>query len=217
MNILSRAAACAVLVCVAAAAHAQNEAECRAVKFSDELLERFPRAPESCLDVISRGGEEYAVFNVRLQQVSGNNLRVRFRHPDGSLGPSTRITAPRDFRVLVEGEPTRVQDLASNQTLKAYVHVSRPMVALEPATATAQLHVVPLVVTPAGAQAAAGEADDRTRLAEASGDPRMPDTAGPVPIFATMGVLFACAALGMRAVRGARSLRRRRIARLTPA
>src|SRR5690606_6162071 len=96
---LTRAILAATVVLIANAAFAQNPRDCGAVAFSDEVLEQFPKAPEACLDVISRDGQEYAVFNARLTQVRGNTMRVRFHHPDGSLGPTTSITAPRDFRV----------------------------------------------------------------------------------------------------------------------
>jgi hypothetical protein len=205
MNMQLRTTAGAALLLITAAAFAQNPEGCEAVKFSDDVLERFPRAPEACLDVISRGGEEYAVFNARLSQVSGNTMRVRFRHPDGSLGSSNRITVPSDFRVLINGEPTRVRDLAPNQDLKAYVPVSRPMLALESAEPSQNLLIVPLVVDRT-------EAGDRTQLAEASDGPSMPETAGPVPIFGVAGLLFACAAYGMRVVRNMRPSRHRRSA-----
>lgn len=206
----ARAVVAAIAALVASAAFAQNPRDCGAVAFSEEVLERFPRAPEACLDVISRDGQEYAVFNARLTQVRGNTMRVRFHHPDGSLGPTTSITTPRDFRVLIDGEPTRISDLAPNQDLKAYVQVSRPMVALEPADTSQRMLIVPLAVE----QGAGQETTDRTRLAEA--DPAMPATAGPAPVFAAFGVLFACAAFGLRALQ-VRSARRKRIERISPA
>jgi hypothetical protein len=45
----------------------------------------------------------------------------------------------------------------------------------------------------------------------------MPATAGPAPIFATCGLLFACAALGLRAVFGVRALKRKQIQRMPTA
>ena len=207
MCIRSRVTAGAMLALIAGLAWAQNPEDCAAVKFSDELLERFPRAPEACLDVISRDGQSYAVFNARLSNVSGNTMRLRFRHPDGSLGPMTAVRAPGDFRVLVDGEPTRVRDLAPNQDLKAYVHVSRPEVALEPADTSQRLLIVTLAFEPA-------PAGGRTRLAEADtqagGGAEVPAAAGPAPLFAGFGALVASVAVGLRALRRARSQRRRR-------
>ncbi|HEY5759325.1 MAG TPA: hypothetical protein VIU34_26050 [Steroidobacter sp.] len=199
MGIGSRVTFGAIVALVATATLAQNPAGCAAVKFSDEVLARFPRAPEACLDVISRGGQDYAVFNARLSEVRGNTMRVRFQLPDGTFGPTQSVTPPRDFRVLINGTPTRVADLAPNQELKTYVEVGRPVLALEPADSGQQMVVVPLV---------AEEAVEEERVAQ------MPATAGPAPVLATFGVLFACAALGLRAVFGLRALRRKQIARI---
>jgi hypothetical protein len=205
MGIRSRVTLGAIVALVATAAFAQNPQGCAAVKFSDDVLKRFPRAQEACLDVISRAGQDYAVYNARLVQVRGNTLRVRFQLPDGTFGPTQSVTPPSDFRVLINGQPTRVSDLSPNQDLKAYVEVSRPMMALEPADSAQSLVIVPLV-------AEEEVAEDQTRLAEA--DPQMPHTAGPAPMLATFGLLFACAAMSLRAVRGVRSIRRKQIERI---
>ncbi|MFC4313579.1 hypothetical protein ACFPN2_31185 [Steroidobacter flavus] len=196
MGIRVRVTLGATLALASAAALAQNPAGCASVKFSDDVLARFPRAQEACLDVISRGGQDYAVFNARLSEVRGNTMRVRFQLPDGTFGPTQSVTPPRDFRVLINGTPTRVADLAPNQELKAYVEVSRPVLALEPADTGQQMVIVPLV---------AEEAVEEERVAA---NPAMPATAGPAPIFATFGVLLACAALSLRAVFRLRALRR---------
>jgi hypothetical protein len=209
MGIRSRVTLGAIVALAGTAALAQNPAGCAAVKFSDEVLARFPRAQEACLDVISRGGQDYAVYNARLTQVRGNTLRVRFQLPDGSFGPTQSVTPPRDFRVLINGTPTRVADLSPNQDLKAYVEVSRPVLALEPADSGQSMVIVPLVAE------GAVEEDSGARLADSG--PEMPATAGPAPIFATFGLLFACAALSLRAVFGVRALKRKQIQRMPTA
>lgn len=202
MGIGSRVTLGAVVALVATASLAQNTKDCAAVKFSDEVLARFPRAQEACLDVISRAGQDYAVFNARLSEVRGNTMRVRFQLPDGSFGPTQSVTPPRDFRVLINGKPTRVADLAPNQDLKAYVEVARPMLALEPADSGQSMVIVPLVAEEVV------EEDSGARVAQAS-DPQMPATAGPAPVIAIFGALFACAALALRTVFGFRTLPRR--------
>jgi hypothetical protein len=172
---------------------------CADAKFSNELLTRFPRAPEACLDIISRNGEEYGVFKARLNRVSGNTLHVRFEHPDGSEGPATSIRTRRDFRVLVDGKPTQVRDLARNQELTAYVQVTRPMVALAPASESENLVAVPLVVVPVAQQVAS---------AETSEGPLMPDTASPVALIGALGSVSFAVALCMRGMRRRRILHR---------
>ena len=208
--------ACASLLMVGSeAARAQNPRDCNSVRFSEEVLSRFPDAQQACLDVISRDGQEFAVFKVQLDRVRGNDLFVRFNKPDGSRGPRTRVNARPDFRVLVDGEPTRVRDLAPNQQLTAYVRVDRPMMALAPATQTETWHIVPIAIVPAneGGSEASDAAAETTRLASAE-DPVMPNTAGPAPLVASVGLFFIMAAVGARAIRGVRSLRRKRVARM---
>jgi hypothetical protein len=71
-----------------------------------------------------------------------------------------------------------------------------------------------MVIVPLVAEGAVEE-DSGARLADSG--PEMPATAGPAPIFATFGLLFACAALGLRAVFGVRALKRKQIQRMPTA
>ena len=84
------------------------------------------------------------------------------------------------------------------------------MVALAPATPSQTWQIMPLAMTPAGES-------DSTRLAALDEGPVMPDTAGPAPIVATVGLLFILTAVGARAVRSVRSLRRKRLIQIPPA
>jgi hypothetical protein len=190
MTKLSLTSMCVLLgvLLVSGTAQAQQRPGCGAAKFSDEVLSRFPRAPEACLDVISRGGQQYAVFKAELSRITGNTLHLRFKMPDGSQGPRTTINTQRDFRVLIDGKPTRVRDLAPNQELTAYVHVTEPRVALAPASETETLHVVPLVMPVSDAPVAANR-------------PEMPETASPVRLIGVMGMMLLVTAFGLMLIR----------------
>ena len=190
-------------------AHAQNQEACRAVEFSRELLERFPHAQETCLDVISRDGQQYAVFRARLDRVVGSRLQVRFRNPDGSYGPATRIATERDFRVLVDGRPLRVSELSRNQELTAYVQVDEPMVALAPADASEHLHPVPLVIIPVARQSSEESSNEAQQVA--AENPSMPATAGFANTIGTLGFLLIAGALAVKTLRRARWLRQQRL------
>jgi hypothetical protein len=190
-------------------AYGQNQQACRRVEFSPELLERFPNAQETCLDVISRDGQQYAVFKAQLDRVIGSRLQVRFRNPDGSFGPATRIATERDFRVLVDGRPLRVSELSRNQELTAYVQVNEPMVALAPADASERLHPVPLVVIPVARQNddAAGTEDAE----QVASNPTMPATAGYANTIGALGLALLAGAIAVKTLRRARSLRQQRL------
>jgi hypothetical protein len=177
---------------------------------SRELLERFPNAQETCLDVISRDGQQYAVFRAQLDRVIGSRLQVRFKNPDGSFGPATRIATERDFRVLVDGRPLRVSELSRNQELTAYVQVNQPMVALAPADASERLHPVPLVVIPLARQEA-DESADTEDAEQGAANPSMPATAGYANTIGALGLALLAGAIAAKALRRARGLRQQRL------
>jgi len=182
-----------VLLLSGSAASAQNEAACQRVQFSQDIVDRFPNVRDACLDVINRDGQEYAVFKAQFERAQGNTLFVRFRNPDGSRGPLTRVPTDRDFRVLVDGNEYRASELTRNQELTAYVAVSSPMVALAPARPETTLRVVPFVVVPAEQEAGGGAQNERVAQAEQT-SPRMPSTASIVPTAGALGFLLIAVA-----------------------
>jgi hypothetical protein len=147
-----------VLVSALFASAALSAAEspgCPNVKFSQSVLEKFPRAKEACLDVISKGGQQYAVFKADLTGVQGNTVRVRVKLPDGSYSDTKSIRTKPDLRVLIEGKPYAVSELAPNQELTTYIRVDQPMIALAPANQSDPVDPVPLAEPPTEQLAAA--------------------------------------------------------------
>jgi hypothetical protein len=187
MHVLRLAALASVLVASTVSVQAQNAA-CRDVQFSDDVLSRFPKAPASCLDVIERDGQHYAVFKAELQEVRGNNLRVRIKNPDGSYSATTSIATKPGRKVLIDGKPYPVSELAADQELTAYVRVDRPMIALPSATESEPLDVVPF-------------ADDGPVRVASSGSPTMPHTASSLGVVALLGQFSLAVALAMTVIR----------------
>lgn len=168
-------------------AEAQGPA-CQEVKFSENVLDRFPDARKSCFDVIERNGEEYAVFKVQLAEVRGNTLRVRVKKPDGSVGKIQNVETSPNRRVLIEGKPYRVSELAPDQELTAYVHVTRPEIAIAPVSDAEPVESVPLAM-----------ADEPMRVSAAP--PTMPATAGPFENVALLGLLCLAVAMSLNIIR----------------
>ena len=166
---------------IAGVCPAQN-AHCRDVQFSADVLARFPRIADACLDVIMRDGQHYAVLKAQLQDVSGNTLRVRVKQPDGSYTPPMSVKTKPELRLLIEGKPARVSELAPDQELTVYVRVDRPMIALAPASESAPLDPVPL-------------AAPEPTLARA--EPVMPHTAGSLGFLALLGQFAFAVALAL--------------------
>jgi hypothetical protein len=176
--VTSAFAALLLTFAIAPDASAQSSA-CQTVKFSDSVLQRFPRAREACLDVITRDGEQYAVFKADLLRVSGNTARIRAKLPGGGSAPAQSIRFDPKRRVLVNGKGISPSQLAVGQELTAYVKVTEPAATLasddEGAIATFPFEEEP----------------ERTASAE------MPATAGPLPLIGTIGMLFLTIGAGL--------------------
>lgn len=172
---------------VAPGAGAQSPA-CQSAQFSDSVLQRFPRAREACLDVITRDGEQYAVFKADLLRLSGNTARIRAKLPSGARAPAQNIQFDPKRRVLVNGKGVSPSQLAVGQELTAYVKVREPLATLAPEDQGA-LSALPL------------EDAEPEQVAAAS----MPETASPLPLFGTGGALLLAIAAMLAFVRIARA------------
>lgn len=160
---------------------------CPNVKFSDAVLQKFPRAQEACLDVITKGGQTYAVFKADLSSVQGNTVRVRVKLPDGSYSEPKSITTKPGLRVLIEGKPAAISELAPNQELTTYIRVDQPMIALAPASESEPVQAVPMT-----------EPAPPTTEHLASAAPVMPHTAGQTLWTMLMGIFCIAVALALR-------------------
>jgi hypothetical protein len=149
---------------------------CQTVEFSKEVVQRFPRIREACLDVLQANGELLAVFKADLLKVSGNRVRIRAKLPDGSHADARTVQVSPQRRVLVDGKSYRVNQLALGQELTIYAKVDEPVATLAPADASEPVEFAPI------------EESEPTRLAEA--DPEMPRTASPLPILGAGGGLL---------------------------
>jgi hypothetical protein len=176
---------------MAAESPAAESPGCPNVKFSDAVLQRFPHAQDACLDVITKGGEQYGVFKADLSSVQGNTVRVRMRLPDGSYSDTKSIRTSPNLRVLVDGKPYAVNELAPNQELTTYIRVEQPMIALAPANQEDPVEAVPL---------AAPEPPAATERV-ASAAPTMPHTASQLALSMLMGLFCLAVALAMRITR----------------
>jgi hypothetical protein len=144
MNIALRVTSLLAGLFASAALMAAESPACTGVTFSKSVLEKFPRAREACLDVVTKGDQQYAVFKADLTAVQGNTVRVRVKMPDGSYSDTKSITTKPQLRVLIDGKRYTVSDLAPNQELTTYIRVDQPMIALAPADQSDPVDAVPM-------------------------------------------------------------------------
>ena len=149
---------------------------CQNAKFSAAVLERFPRAREACLDVLSRNSEYYAVFKAKLVRVSHSNVRIEPRLPDGTYAEARQVKVSPQRRVLVDGRPVGFDELALGQGLTVYMEVRAPMVVFPPAQTDDAWQPESLEEVPPPAA------------------PQMPGTAGPAPWIGVGALALLCLA-----------------------
>ena len=165
-------------------------ATCADAQFSQAVLDRFPNIRKVCSEVIDKDGQQYAVVKGDLVRTGSNSVYMKFKQEDGTKSDTRKIETSPDFRVKIDGRPTRVRDLAVGQELTAYVKVSDPVIALEPAVATDPIDAYPMEA--AAPVMAANEAE-------------MPRTAGPMPLVAGLGGLLLALGSALTFVRSRRA------------
>jgi hypothetical protein len=168
---LSILGASAVLGGVAAPALA---ATCADAQFSQAVLDRFPNIRLVCSEIIEKEGQQYAVVKGDLVRTGNNAVYMKFKLADGTKSDTRKIATKPERRVMIEGKPVSVRNLAVGQELTAYVKVSDPVIALEPAMDE------PLALTPI--EPAAPMVADNTA--------DMPHTASALPTAAGLGALL---------------------------
>ena len=176
------------LALIPAVALAQQPAVCQRVEFSQEVLARFPNIRKACLDVINKDGQEYAVVKADLVRATSRRMTVRVKLPDGTHSDPIGINIKANARVNVNGQPTRIEDIAIGQELSAYVSVKDPGIALAPVEPSE-----PVVFTPMTA-----EPEPEPAVAAAT---EMPKTATRLPLLGTIGFVLLALGAGLAILR----------------
>lgn len=112
---------------------------CDEVVLSAEITSQFPTAQEACLDVIERDGRVFVKMRAELTRTPvGNRVTFRFKHADGSNGPTYSTTLAPSWRVRINNSEFRAQDLVRGQELTLYLpsdrweaHVATPEMVVE--------------------------------------------------------------------------------------
>jgi hypothetical protein len=179
------------LALLSAAGLAQQPAACERVEFSDEVMARFPNIRAACLDVITKGGQQYAVVKADLVRATSRRITVRVRRPDGTRSDPVGINVDSGDRINVDGKALSIRDVAVGQELTAYIHVTDPGIALAPAEEVEVVEFTPVPATPE-------PAPEPAAVASAT---EMPSTATPLPLLGTIGVLLLALGTGIAILR----------------
>jgi hypothetical protein len=123
------------LLAIGNAASAQMDLTCDDIQFTNAVLSRYPDARNGCIDVVVADGELFAKMTVELLRTGTNRAVFRFKHPDGSFGPTQRADLDPDWRAEIGGREYRIRELQRGQELNLYLPSDRWEADLEPVTA----------------------------------------------------------------------------------
>ena len=106
-------------------ASAQADLTCADIEFNAEITSRYPDAQKGCLDVIESNGERFAKMSVELVRTGNNSATFKFKHADGTFGPTHRAELDSGWRANIGGREYRIRDLQRGQELNLYLPADR--------------------------------------------------------------------------------------------
>lgn len=149
-------------------------ATCADVTWNQDAYAAYDQIDKACLEMVDRDGQLMAKLEAEVVAQSPSGTYVRFKHADGTQGPSTQLKNP-DFVATVDGKPTAIKDLPARQDIRVYVsdaYWSLPQ------------------AEPMAAAAAAEPMAEPEPAPEPEPMPVMPVTAGNLGWLAVFGALF---------------------------
>jgi len=158
---------------------------CSDVTFTPEAYAAYEFIDKACLEMVDRGGKEYAKMSVRIVAQMASGTRVRIKHSDGTEGPTHKSNMAKNFETKIAGKEIQLKDLAVRQEMNVYIsdeYWARPPVAVVAAAAPPPPPPPPPAPEP-----------------EPEPEPEMlPTTASSLPLLALFGSLFLLAGGALR-------------------
>ncbi len=147
---------------------------CSDITFTPEALAAYEFVDKACLEMVDRDGATYAKMTAQVVAQTASGTHLRYRHADGSLGPSHRAINP-GFMTRIDGKDVAIKDLLVRQSMNIYVSDAFWAPPPEPEVAAA-----PPPPPPPPPPAPEPEPEPEV----------LPTTAGPLPWLALFGSLF---------------------------
>jgi hypothetical protein len=172
-------------------------ASCAEVAWDKDLLALYPRIAEGCQEVVVSNDVKWARFEADYVRSDRDGLvTLEFKNREGLLLEQITVAPASEQRVRIDGRPYRFSELTRGQPLNVYVPESIFAVAVEPGAPPEQL--AQIVRDPIRL----AQADPAPQLAQAErgpaqAEPRLPSTAGPLPLLLIAGLVSALAGLGL--------------------
>jgi hypothetical protein len=115
--VITGIAASIVAVSAQAATQSTPAGSCSDVKWTAEMLKKYPDIAKSCVDVVSRDGVRYVKVSGHVSKKSPESVTVRL---DNTASDVTWKPAAGDT-VLIDGKPMPAKDVEVGQHLRFYM------------------------------------------------------------------------------------------------
>ncbi len=180
-------------------------ASCAEVAWEKELLALHPRIGDGCQEVVVSEGLKWARFEAELVRTYGDGrVTLDFKDRQGRSIEQVTVLPARSQRVTIEGRTYQFRDLPDHQELNVYLPEGIFAVAIEPGAPPDQL--AEIVLEPAVRRVQVAQEPTQITagplLAQVNPTPgrapqALPNTAGPLPLFALAGLLSVLGGLGL--------------------
>lgn len=137
------ALALAMTPLIATAAEEAPKLSCiKDVMYSQEFLQKNPKAPAACREVVVKDGAKWIHFVGEVAERNGNQLTIDFQNVAGDRLATVVVEASPDARLKIAGKETKYSSLRRGDKIDVYMPESRFGFYAEPGQESAQLKVV---------------------------------------------------------------------------
>jgi hypothetical protein len=171
---------------LAATQSALAQGGCGNVTFTGTVAQRFPEAKDACLEMVTKNGQQFAHFKGEIEGVSGNQVRARFKLPNGQYSKTYAFTPDPATRININGTRYRFSELSRGQQLDVYLPPDR--------------WEFDVPQTESFASAAPADVVRITTITVAA-SPTLPKTASSVPLVGLLSVALLALGTGLTLIR----------------
>jgi len=98
--------------------------DCSSLRYSQEFLDRYPKAPAACLDARVYKGQTYLKVKAKVYVSDKPMLSVALVDPYGQTLGTVLVRKPQSLRVLINGKEEDAFDLHRDEELTFWVPAS---------------------------------------------------------------------------------------------
>ena len=137
------ALALAMTPLIATAAEEAPKLSCiKDVTYSQEFLQKNPKAPAACREVVLKDGAKWIHFVGEVTERKGNQVSIDFENVAGDRLATVVVEASPDARLTIEGKATKYSSLKAHDKIDVWMPESRFGFYAAPGQEMSQLKVV---------------------------------------------------------------------------